>query len=391
MTTAPVPHLADRLQRFGTTIFTEMTQLAQAHDAVNLGQGFPDFDGPDFVKEAAIQAIRDGHNQYARSPGLPALCDAVAEHQARFWGAGYDPASEITVTSGATEAIASTLLALCQPGDEVVLFEPYYDSYRACVAMAGATCRFVTLQSPDFHYDPAALEAAITPQTRAILLNTPHNPTGKVYTREELEHLAAVAKRHDLLVITDEVYEHLVFEGEHIALSTLDGMREGTVRISSTGKTFSLTGWKIGFTMTTPELSRAIRTVHQFVTFCTSTPFQVAMVEALRAPDDYYDTFLADYRTRRDLLCDGLADLGFDVLRPAGTYFATTDIRSLGHDDDRAFCRMLPEAAGVAAIPCSVFCETPEAGRHLVRWAFCKSTAVIEQGLERLAAWRRSR
>ncbi len=380
----PLPHLSSRLQGFGTTVFTEMTQLARAHDAVNLGQGFPDFDGPDFVKQAAKDAIDAGHNQYARSHGLPVLCESIAAHEQRFRGLTYDPEEEVTVCTGATEAIFATLQALCEAGDEVILFEPYYDSYRASVAMAGAVARIVTLRAPDFHFEPAELEAAITAKTRLILVNTPHNPTGKVFSREELEQIATLCREHDLLCVTDEVYEHLVFEGEHVAMASLPGMRERTVRISSTGKTFSFTGWKIGYTLAPPELSQAVRTAHQFITFCTATPFQIAMAEALRAPDAYFDAYLAEYRERRELLCRGLAEIGFGVLEPAGTYFVLTDIRPLGYDDDVAFCRMLPDSVGVAAIPPTAFYEHREEGRHLVRWAFCKTRAVIEVGLERL-------
>ncbi len=377
--------LTTRLEGFGTSVFTEMTVLAVAHDAVNLGQGFPDFDGPDFVKQAAMRAIEEGHNQYVRSHGLPALNEAVAEHEARFRGLSYDPHDEITICAGATEGIHATLQALIDPGDEVIVFEPFYDAYPACIAMAGGVMKAVTLRSPDFRYDPAELEAAITPKTRAIMVNTPHNPTGKVYDREELEHIARLCCEHDLLCITDEVYEHLVFEGEHIAIASLPDMRERSVRISSAGKTFSFTGWKIGHVMASPAISRAVRTAHQFITFCNATPFQVALVEAFRAPDSYFETFLADYRARRDRLCKGLTEAGFDVLTPAGTYFVTTDIRSLGHADDDAFCRMLTKEFGVAAIPCSAFYANKDEGRHLVRWAFCKSDEVIDAGLERLA------
>lgn len=378
------PYLNARLQGFGTTIFTEMTGLAIEHNALNLGQGFPDFDGPESVKEAAIEAIRAGHNQYCRMAGLPPLAQAIAAHQARFYGLRYDPLSEITVYSGATEAIFATLQALCEVGDEIVLFEPYYDSYRASVSMAGATPRMVTLRPPEFTYDPADLEAAITPKTRAILLNTPHNPSGKVFSRAELEHVAALAHKHNILVISDEVYEHLVYEGEHLPISSLPGMRERTIQISSSGKTFSFTGWKVGWTCAPPAISAAIRCAHQFITFCTATPFQHAIAHALGLGDDFYSELVADYGRRRDRLCSGLARAGFDVLTPAGTYFALTDIRPLGYDDDVEFCRMLPARVGVAAIPPSVFYEGRHEGRHLVRWAFCKSDPVLDGAVERL-------
>lgn len=390
MTGTRLPWLASRLQGFGTTIFAEMTQLAVQHGAVNLGQGFPDFEGPDFIRQAAIEAITSGHNQYCRTHGIPELNAAIAEHQARFWGLEYDPNTEITVYAGATEGIYATLAALCEVGDEVILFEPYYDSYRASVSMAGAREKLVTLRSPDFAFDEGQLRAAFTPKTRAILVNTPHNPTGKVYSRAELELIAELCVQHDVLAITDEVYEHLVFDGEHVPLASLPGMRERTVIISSAGKTFSFTGWKIGHTCAPAAITRALRSAHQFITFCNGTPFQHAMALGYRAPDSYFETFLAEYRARRDKLCEGLAAVGFDVLTPAGTYFVQTDIRPLGYDDDFEFCRMLPERVGVAAIPTSAFYSDREAGKHLVRWAFCKTDPVLDEGLRRLQGLTRS-
>ncbi len=384
MPSARLPYLTSRLQGFGTTVFTEMTELAVRHDAINLGQGFPNFDGPEFIKEAALRAIGGGHNQYCRMFGIPELNRAVARHQKRFYGLDYDPETEVTVYNGATEAICATVQALCEAGDEIVFFEPYYDSYRATVAMAGAVDRLITLRSPDFSYDAAELERAITPKTRAILLNTPHNPTGKVFSRGELEHLAALAREHDLLVISDEVYEHLVFDGEHIPFASLPGMRERTISISSTGKTFSFTGWKIGYTCAPREITKALRTAHQFITFCNSAPFQPAMAEALGAPDDFFRQLTADYRERRDHLCEGLADVGFGVLKPAGSYFALADIRPLGWDSDVEFCRMLPERVGVAAVPPTAFYVNKEAGRHLVRFAFCKTLDVLDEAVRRL-------
>ena len=379
-----VPHLTARLQGFGTSVFAEYTALATKHGAINLGQGYPDFDGPEFVKEAGIAAIRDGRNQYSPMIGLPELRQAVAEHQRRFYGLAYDPDHEVTVYAGATEAIFSTLQALFDAGDEVVLFEPYYDSYPAGLAMAGALPRVVTLEGDDFRLDAAALEAAITPKTRAVMLNSPLNPVGKVFTPAELETVAAACRRHDLLAITDEVYEHLVFDGAHVPLASLPGMRERTVSISSTGKTFSLTGWKIGYTCASPALTTALRSAHQFVTFAVNTPGQHAMSVALRAPDAYYESFLAEYRVRRDRLCAGLRDAGFALSPPAGTYFAVADIRPLGYEDAVPFCRALPERVGVAAIPASAFYARPDAGRHLVRFAFCKTDAVLDEGLKRL-------
>jgi len=379
------PFLTSRLQGFGTSVFSEMTALAGAHQAVNLGQGFPDFDGPAELRDTAIEAIRSGHNQYCRSFGIPALTEAIAGHRRRFYGLEFDAASEITVVNGATEAIASTLLAICEVGDEVIIFEPYYDSYPAVIALAGAIPRVVHLRDPDFRFDPAALVAAIGPRTRAILVNTPHNPTGKVFRRAELALIAELCVRHDLIAITDEVYEHLVFQGEHMPLIGFPGMRDRTVMISSTGKTFSLTGWKIGYACASPPLSTALRTTHQFLTFCNGTPFQVAMALGLGLPAAYYETFLAEYRGRRDRLCSGLLEAGFEIRAPAGTYFVCADIRPLGFSDDLEFCRRLPAEVGVAAIPTSVFYEAgPRRCNHLVRFTFCKSDAVLDEGIARL-------
>jgi len=379
-----LPYLTSRLQGFGTTIFAEMTALAQEHQAVNLGQGFPDFAAPESVTEAAVEAIRAHLNQYAPGPGMPDLRAAIAEHQQRFYGLAYDPATEITVTAGATEAICAALQALCEAGDEVVLFEPYYDSYLASVAMAGAVPKVVTLQAPQFHYDRADLEAAVTPKTRVVLLNSPHNPAGKVWSREELENLARLCVDRDLIAVTDEVYEHLVYEGEHIPLASLPGMRERTVQISSAGKTFSVTGWKIGWACASPGLTTAVRTAKQFMTFTNGTPFQPAIAGALRLGDDFFADLVEGYRGRRDRLVGGLREVGFEVVAPAGSYFATVDIRSVGYDDDIEFCRMLPAKVGVAAIPCSGFFVDRRRGRHLVRFAFCKTDEVIDAGLERL-------
>ena len=388
-----LPYLSSKLQGFGTTIFAEMSELATRHEAVNLGQGFPDFDGPDEVKQAAIDAITRGLNQYAPGSGVPALRQAIADHQRRFYDLAYDPDDEVLVTAGATEAIFATVQALCEVGDEVVLFEPFYDSYRASIAMAGAVERVVTMRPNDdaapalgatFTYDPDDLDRVITDKTRLIILNSPHNPSGTVYDRAALEHIAEVARAHDLLVVTDEVYEHLVFEGEHIPLASLPGMRERTITISSAGKTFSCTGWKIGWVCATPELTRAVRSAKQFITYTNGTPFQYAVAQGLQLGDDFYTGFIADYRSRRDRLCRGLRAVGFDVHEPAGTYFVTADIRGLGHDDDVSFCRDLPEKVGVAAIPNSVFYVNREAGRHLVRFAFCKSDALLDEAIARL-------
>jgi N-succinyldiaminopimelate aminotransferase len=386
---ARVPRLTSRLQGFGTSVFAEYTALAAKYSAVNLGQGFPDFDGPEFVKDAAIAAIGAGRNQYAPMPGAPELRLSVARHQERFYGLDYDPETDVTVYAGATEAIFSSLQALLEAGDEVILFEPFYDSYPAAVAMAGAFPRVVPLEAPGFALDAARLEAALTPRTRAIVVNTPHNPAGKVFSRDELEAIAGLCRRHDLVAITDEVYEHLVFDGAHVPLAGLPGMTERTVLISSTGKTFSLTGWKIGYTCASAPLTAALRSAHQFVTSAVNTPGQHAMAAALGAGDDYFAGFLGAYRARRDRLCAGLADAGFDVLVPAGTYFVLADVRPLGFEDGAAFCRMLPETHGVAAIPASAFYSRPAGGRSLVRFAFCKKDETLDEGIRRLRRLKR--
>jgi N-succinyldiaminopimelate aminotransferase len=387
------PLLNRRLHGLGTTIFAEMSGLAAATGAINLGQGFPDTDGPEAIREAVVAAVRGGgHNQYPPGPGLPDLRLAIAEHRQRFYGQTYDPDTEVLVTTGATEAIAAALLALVEPGDEVVALEPYYDSYAACIAMAGGVRVGVPLRPPTFGLDIDALRAAVTPRTRLIMLNTPHNPTGTVLTREELSAVAELAVERDLLVITDEVYEHLVFEGEHIPLASLPGMRERTVTISSSGKTFSFTGWKIGWVCATPELVAAVRTTKQFLTYVSGGPFQPAIAAALRLPDEYYTQFVADMRVKRDVLLSGLEAAGLTVYRPNGTYFITTDITPLGYEDGLEFCRALPERAGVVAIPEKVFFDdTPESqkiGRPLVRFAFCKQVGVLEEAAERLARLR---
>jgi N-succinyldiaminopimelate aminotransferase len=383
------PALSSRLAGFGTTIFTEMTRLANERGAINLSQGFPDFDGPEFVKEAAIAAIRAGHGQYARMTGLPEVHRALAAKYRRDWGLDFAPDAEIVVTSGATEAIFAAIQGICEAGDEVVLFEPYYDSYKASVCMAGAVPRVVTLRAPEWAFDPAELAAAFSPRTRAVLVNTPHNPTGKVFSEDELGAIADLCRERGVLCITDEVYEHLVYERPHVPLASRPGMRDRTVTISSTGKTFSLTGWKIGYTCAAPPLTDALRMVHQFVTFTIASPFQHAMAAALTTGDAFFEGLVADYRSRRDRLCAGLRDAGFEVRAPEGTYFALADIRPLGYEDAETFCRELPARVGVAAIPASAFYAHPAAGRHLVRFAFCKKDETLEEGLRRLRTLRR--
>ncbi|MFE9875449.1 pyridoxal phosphate-dependent aminotransferase [Streptomyces sp. NPDC005784] len=396
MTSSARPFLNRRLAEFGTTIFAEMSALAMSTGSINLGQGFPDTDGPEEIREAAVRALRDGRgNQYPPGPGVPELRTAIAAHQKRHYGLSYDPDIEVLVTAGATEAIAAALLALLEPGDEVIALEPYYDSYAASIAMAGGTRVPVTLRPEEGTHDGVAhrrfrldldeLRDAVTERTRLLLINTPHNPTGTVLTRAELTAIARIAVERDLLVVTDEVYEHLVFDdAEHVPLAGLPGMRERTVTIGSAGKTFSFTGWKVGWVTGTAQLVTAVRSAKQFLTYVASGPFQYAVAEALRLPDAYFTAFREDMLAKRNLLSAGLADAGFGVFRPAGTYFVTTDIRPLGESDGVAFCRSLPERAGVVAIPNAVFYDHKEAGAPYVRFAFCKRTEVLMDAAERL-------
>ncbi|WP_420855870.1 pyridoxal phosphate-dependent aminotransferase [Thermoactinospora rubra] len=375
------------MRSFGTTIFAEMSALAARTGSINLGQGFPDTDGPPAMLERAIEAIRAGVNQYPPGPGLPELRQAVADHRMRHYGLAYDPDGEVLVTVGATEAIAASVLALCEPGEEVIAFEPYYDSYAASVALAGARLVAVTLRPEGgrFTFDPAELRAAVSPRTRAVLVNSPHNPTGTVFTRQELEQIAAVCRDHGLVAITDEVYEHLVFDGvEHIPLATLPGMRERTVMISSAGKTFSVTGWKTGWICAPAPLVRAVQTVKQFLTFTAGGPWQLAVAHALRHELAWVAALRESLESKRDRLMEGLTAAGFGVLKPLGTYFVQTDIRPLGHADGMEFTRSLPELAGVVAIPTQVFYDHPERGRHFVRFAFCKKDEVIDEAVTRL-------
>jgi N-succinyldiaminopimelate aminotransferase len=380
------PLLNRRLEGLGTTIFAEMSARAVATGSINLGQGFPDRDGPAVVAQAAADAILAGRgNQYPPGPGVPELRRAIAAHDERFYRLRYDPDEEVLVTAGATEAIAAAMLALVEPGDEVIAFEPYYDSYAANIAMAGGVRVPVTLRPPDFRPDPDELAKAVTTRTRLILLNTPHNPTGSVFSRDELAAIADLAVERDLLVVSDEVYEHLVFDGEHRPIAEFPGMRERTVSVSSAGKTFSFTGWKIGWVKAAPELVTAVRTAKQFLTYVSGGPFQYAVAEALALPDEYYARLRDDLRTQRDLFTSGLRDIGFVVYEPQGTYFVTADIRGLGEQDGVEFCRTLPERAGVVAIPSAVFYDHKEMARSHVRFAFCKRPEVLTEALARLS------
>ena len=384
---APSPRTARRLQHIPPTIFAEMSALAVRTGALNLGQGFPDEDGPAAVVEAAVGALRGGRNQYAPGPGVPELRRSVAEHQARHYGIELDPLSEVIVTAGATEAIAAAIFAFVNPGDEIVVLEPFYDSYVACIEMAGGVRRPVTLRAPGFRLDVDALRGAVTENTTTLLLNSPHNPTGAVLTREELEAVARVAVEHDLVVITDEVYEHLVFDDrEHIPVCTLPGMADRTVSISSAGKTFSFTGWKVGWVTGPADLVQSVLSAKQWLTFTNAAPLQPAVAQALDQESAFYHALAKELQTKRDLLCAGLSGLDLDVFVPEATYFVTTDVRRYGYRDAMEFCLALPERAGVVAIPAQVFYDDQEAGRHMVRWAFCKEASVLEEGIRRLSA-----
>lgn len=377
-----------RLKPFGATIFAEMTALAVKHNAFNLGQGAPDFDGPEFLKEAAIKAIRDGRGQYARMTGLPELTKAIAERFHKTSGRSYDPERDIVVTCGATEAIVDCMISLIEPGDEVLMFEPFYDSYPAAVAMAGGVSKVVTLEAPAFRIDEAAIRAAITPKTRVMLVNSPHNPSGRILDDAERAIVARIANEFDLIVISDEVYEELWYETRHRTLVLEPGMRERTIVLGSLGKSFSFTGWKVGWAIAPAPLAAAVRSAHQFASFCAATPLQVAAAAALTAPETYFDEFRAEYRARRDRMVFGLRECGFTCDLPQGSYFALADHSSFGFADDFAFCRHLVEHGGVAAIPPGAFYANRSKAKSLVRFAFCKKDATIDGALERLAKYR---
>ncbi|KZV33034.1 hypothetical protein F511_03300 [Dorcoceras hygrometricum] len=380
----PPLQVAKRLEKFMTTIFTQMSSLAIKHGAINLGQGFPNFDGPEFVKEAAIQAIKDGKNQYARGYGIPDLNLAVAERFKKDTGLVVDPEKEVTVTSGCTEAIAATILGLINPGDEVILFAPFYDSYEATLSMAGAKIKCVTLRPPDFSVPIDELRKIVSKDTRAILMNTPHNPTGKMFTREELDAIASLCIDHDILVFSDEVYDKLAFEMDHISIASLPGMYNRTITLNSLGKTFSLTGWKIGWAIAPPHLTWGVRQAHSFLTFATSTPMQNAAAAALRAPESYYEELKRDYVAKKSILVEGLNSAGFTVFPSSGTYFVIVDHTPFGLENDIAFCEYLIKEVGVVAIPTSVFYLNPEDGKNLVRFTFCKDEETLKSAVERM-------
>ncbi len=376
--------VSERLRSFGSTVFTTITAMARRHGAVDLGQGYPSWEGPAFVKEAAVAAIRDESNQYPPSMGIESLRESIARRWLIDTGMQIDPQDHITVTSGCTEALAASFLGLFDPGDEVVLFEPTYDAYPVGCALAGAIPRYVTLRAPGFRFDPDELESAFGPRTRAILVNTPHNPTGRVFSIEEMRLIAELAIRHSAVVITDEVYERMVYAGEHIRMATLPSMWERTLTLSSIGKSFSLTGWKTGWAIGPPDLTAAVRAAHQFLTFTTPNPMQHGSASALAAPDEYYADLLAGYRRKRDMLVDGLRSVGFEVAVPEGAYYVLADHTPFGFPDDVAFVSHLIESVGVAAIPPSAFYHQSGEGSRLVRFAFCKDDHVLEQAIERM-------
>jgi N-succinyldiaminopimelate aminotransferase len=381
-------YVSEKLQTFGTTIFSEMTRLALANQAINLSQGFPDFEGPNTIIEHVIKALQSGHNQYARSQGHPLLTEALAKQTEELWGLSYEPASEVVITSGATEAIASALIGLLNPGDEVILFEPYYDSYPASILMGGGIPKYCTLEFPEFALDEEKLRALVSDRTRVIVINTPHNPSGKVFSQAELEVIAKICQEHDLIVISDEVYEFLTYDdAEHISIAKIDGMFERTLRISSAGKSYSFTGWKIGWAMGPAPLVAAVQAAHQFVTFATSTPVQVGLAHALNDLDpNYISDLRKQYDENRIFLCDVLEKAGLKIAKPKGTYFVIADFSEKFDGNDKEFAKHLIEKHKVAAIPPSVFYSAnPQAGEKLIRFAFCKKPETLRAAAKRLA------
>ncbi|MEE8142925.1 MAG: methionine aminotransferase [Planctomycetota bacterium] len=382
--------ISEKLRPFGTTVFSEMTQLATQHSAINLAQGFPDFDGPPEIIEAASRALHSGENQYSRSLGHPELVEAIADGVTANYGLKYDPFQEVGVHAGATEAIAAALIGLLNPGDEVILFEPFYDSFPACVALAGAVPRYCTLRFPTFELDMDELARLFNPRTRLLLINTPHNPTGKVFTREELQSIAELCCRHDVGVLSDEVYEHITFAGaQHIPMATLEEMRERTLTISSSGKTYSFTGWKIGWVTGPKDMVAAAQAAHQFLTFCAATPLQIAIAAALRRfAAGYYTELRREYQERRDVMLTALTDSGFQPVAPLGTYFILADFHKLSQEDDRTFAHRLTKEGGVAAVPPSVFYKVNrQEGNRLLRFAFSKRVETLREAGRRLRAF----
>jgi len=379
------PYLITRMQDHQFSIFAEMSILAAETNAINLGQGFPDTDGPKKVTEAAIQAIRDGRNQYPPDRGIEQLRTAVAEHQRRFYSQIVDP-KDVVISTGAAESLSAATLALVSPGDEVVLFEPYFDLYASCISLAGGIRKTVTLREPDYSFDIEELAKQVTSRTRFILLNTPHNPTGKVFSLDEMQKIAQIAIDNDVLVVTDEVYEHMTYDGrEHIPIATLPGMAERTLTVSSAGKSFGLTGWKIGWCHGPTEITKAVHTVKQNLTFASGAPFQPAIAAALALDDGYFEELAADLCAKRDLISDGLSDIGFEVFPAFGTYYVTADVRPLGYEDGMSFCLDIPKRCGVVAVPTEVFYDHPTAGKSIVRFAYCKQPDVLNEAIEKLS------
>jgi len=383
------PPVSHRSTLFTESVIREMTRLCQQHGGVNLAQGFPDFPAPEALKEEAVRAVRADVNQYAITWGARRLRAALAAKTLRFTGLSYEPETEITVCCGSTECMAATLLALVNPGEEVVIFEPFYENYGPDAILCGAEPRFVRLREPDWSFDPAELERAFSNRTKAIVINTPNNPTGKVFSRAELEQVAALCRRWDVVAVTDEIYEHIVYDGErHISLASLDGMRERTVTISGISKTYSVTGWRVGYCLAPPPISSAIRKVHDFLTVGAPAPFQEAAAVALDLPEDYYRRLADGYRERRDYLVPALEDAGFQAFLPRGAYYVMTDISGFGFSDDVSFARHLVSGVGVAAVPGSSFYSDAEAGRQRLRFHFARRRETLEAAVERLGRLR---
>jgi aminotransferase len=381
-----------KAQSFTESVIREMTRLNLAvhgpQKAVNFAQGFPDFDPDGRILDAAAKALRDGYNQYATTWGAPQLRKAIAAKQSAAWGRAVDPDTEITVSCGATEAMIAAMLAAVDPGDEVIVFEPFYENYGPDCVISGAVPRYIALRPPDWSFDPDELRRAFTPRTRAIIINTPHNPTGKVYSREELELIAGLCIEHGAIAITDEIYEHLVYRGKHISMATLPGMAERTITISGASKTYSVTGWRVGWLIAPPTLSSAIRKVHDFLTVGAAHPLQVAIAEALQLPSSFYVELLGDYHERRDAIVSGLRECGFEANAPDGAYYVMAGIRAFGASDDVSFAKRLIEEVAVATVPASSFYHDPSLGRGHIRFSFPKKIETIERGLGALRSLR---